>query len=141
MSPALKFIVPAVLLVAAAAAARTSTRPAPLRSSDCLDPAQARGWAEGGDDELLVDSGRRLHRLSTHSCRGDSSMVELRFRGDPITGRVCGNIGDRVTGPDGHCRIGRIELIDRDTYTMALGRPRGAVSLKKTIGADENPSR
>jgi hypothetical protein len=93
----------------------------PLRGADCLDPGSARSWHEVSSTEILVDAGRRKYRITL---RGGCSLLGhgpgIAFAGDPISGRVCGNMGDAVVLKRGErCSIARIELIDKATWNAS----------------------
>lgn len=111
-----------------AAAADAAPRNA-LRGADCLDPSMARTWDYVSGDELLVDAGRRKYRvhLSEH-CTELGQGSEIRFKGDAVSGRVCGNAGEAVRAGRMSCRIDRLELIDAETYREATNGRQGPVS-------------
>lgn len=93
----------------------------PLKGADCLDPSAARDWQEIDSRQLLVDAGRRKYRITlTTGCLDVANGSTLVFEGDPVSGRVCGNFGDKVRFTSGTCRIEQIELIDADAYRAAL---------------------
>jgi hypothetical protein len=109
---------------AASGAAPVDTRPpAPiLRGGECLDPDFARGFTNLGDHTVLVDTGRHVYRLEvSRSCWDIRFTPFVRFRGDPVSNRVCGTAFDAVITRDGFpCRIQRLELLTRDQYKQAL---------------------
>lgn len=128
-------IAPALLIVAACTSA--DTRP---RASDagvkaamdakgkpgCLYPQDVRTWHNTQDGALFVDAGRRKYRVDLWGECRDNLGVSLAFRGDSITGRVCGNPGDKVlTGGVGsrqaECGIRDVRIIDDETYALATG--------------------
>ena len=117
-----------IALVVAAGVARagetTATKPAkepPLRGNKCLDPRQARSWTLLDDRSLLVDAGRYAYRIELGpACTGITWSQFLRFRGDDVTGRVCGTFGDAVVTRDYPCRIERMHLLSRDEYRQAI---------------------
>ena len=121
-----------LLALASPVAAAADAAPAPrgaLRGADCLDPTMARTWDHLSGDELLVDAGRRKYRvhLSEHCTElGHGSVI--RFKGDPVSGRVCGNVGEAVRVGGMSCRIGRVELIDAKTYREASSGKQGQVT-------------
>ena len=94
----------------------------------CLYPQDVRTWHNSQDGALFVDAGRRKYRVDLwNECR-DTLGVSLVFRGDGITGRVCGNPGDKViTGSVGsrgtECGIRDVRVIDDETYALATGTP------------------
>ena len=102
----------------------------PLRGADCLDPSSARSWHEVSSTEVRVDAGRRKYRLTlTGQCSLLGHGPELGFEGDPISGRVCGNLGDAILlGRGERCPIERIELIDAATWNETGDRPKANVS-------------
>lgn len=95
--------------------------PAYLRGSECLDPTMARNWTELDNHAILVDAGRRKYRMEiSPACSALGFSPWLGFKGDPISGRVCGIIGDSVVTRDYTCRIERMELLDKEQYKQAL---------------------
>lgn len=116
----------------ASAAAADEHAPAPrnaLRGADCLDPSAARTWDYVSGDELLVDAGRRKYRvrLAEHCTElGHGSVIA--FKGDYVSGRVCGNVGEEVRVGRMSCRIERLELIDAEAYREATTGKKGSVS-------------
>lgn len=126
--PALFSLMALASPIAAAADAAPAPRNA-LRGADCLDPSMARTWDYVSGDELLVDAGRRKYRvhLSEHCTElGHGSVI--RFKGDAVSGRVCGNAGEAVRAGRMSCRIDRLELIDAETYREATTGRQGPVS-------------
>ena len=125
-----------LLALASPVAAAADSAPAPrgaLRGADCLDPTMARSWDYVSGDELLVDAGRRKYRvrLSEHCTElGHGSVI--RFKGDAVSGRVCGNVGEAVRVGRMSCRIERVELIDAKTYREANSGKQGSVSAAVT---------
>ncbi len=121
-----------LLALASPIVAAADVAPAPrgaLRGADCLDPSMARTWDYVSGDELLVDAGRRKYRvhLSEHcTALGHGSVI--RFKGDPVSGRVCGNPGEAVRTGRMSCRIERVELIDAEAYRKATTGKQGPVS-------------
>ena len=101
----------------------------PLRGADCLDPTRARSWDFVSSDELLVDAGRRKYRVHLYGpCPELGIGQELAFKGDPVTGRLCGHAGEAVSAGRGMCRIERIELLDDAAWKEANApRPRAEV--------------
>lgn len=125
---------PALLLlacqaaVAAAPAAAEGTQ-APLAAADCLSPSSVRSWHYVDSRELLVDAGRRKYRITlAESCTDLGSAPSIVFRGDSVSGRVCGHFGERVVTRHGSCRIQRLELMDEASYRQATGTSRGSAS-------------
>lgn len=112
------------LLLAATMA--TATPPAgPLKGADCLDPSRARGWLAVDDSTLLVDAGRHKYRITLrHACTGLGLTADVGFRGDPISGRLCGHVGERVLARRDVCAVDRVELIDEATWKQQGQRSR-----------------
>ena len=137
-----------VLLVAATCAACATTPPPAsgatalaaddgvrhrLRGGQCLDPAMARSWIELDRDTLLVDAGRYKYRIGiAGACSAVGWSNMLLFRGDPITGRVCGNIGDAILTRDYPCSIQDMQLLDKEQY-KALLEERDARRKRKPV--------
>lgn len=119
----------------AAEQAATTPAPAPLHGGDCLDPSAARTWDYVSGTELLVDAGRRKYRIVlAEYCTDLGYGADIRFKGDNIGGRVCGNVGEKVqVNRRMSCRIERIEIIDAETYRAATGGQQGTVSAGKTV--------
>lgn len=132
-------LVPVLFTLAACAAGTGDTRPRPADADvqaalaakgqpGCLYPQDVRTWHNSQDGALFVDAGRRKYRVDLwNECR-DTLGVSLVFRGDSITGRVCGNPGDKViTGSVGsrgsECGIRDVRVIDDETYARATGTP------------------
>lgn len=107
----------------------------PLRGADCLDPTAARTWDYVSGTELLVDAGRRKYRIVlAEYCTDLGYGADIRFKGDSIGGRVCGNVGEQVqVNRRMNCRIERIEIIDAETYRAATGGQQGTVSAGKKV--------
>ena len=97
--------------------------PAPyLRGNQCLDPAFARGFTSLDDRRLLVDAGRQRYLVEVSpSCWNLDFASALGFRGDPISGRVCGSVRDAVLlRGEPPCKIERMQLLDKEQYDAAL---------------------
>lgn len=105
----------------------------PLHGADCLDPTAARTWDYVSGTELLVDAGRRKYRIVlAENCIDLGYGADIRFKGDNIGGRVCGNVGEKVqVNQRSSCHIERIEIIDAETYRAATGGQQGTVSASK----------
>lgn len=133
LTPALLLSLASLAVVASDAPPKPSD-PAParrvvLKGADCLDPSAARGWQYVDSHQLLVDAGRRKYRiLLSGFCTDLGHADSVAFRGDAVSGRVCGHVGERVVLKRMDCRIDRVELIDADTYDQAANRRRGTVS-------------
>lgn len=122
-------------------AALPATLPASstLRGSECLDPDMARSWIDLDGRTILVDAGRHKYRIEVSpacSALGYSSM--LGFKGDPISGRVCGVLGDAVVTREYSCRIEHMELIDKAQYKQAL-EDRKLKRRKKPVSHSKTP--
>jgi hypothetical protein len=115
-----------VLVVACAPTTPGTARTSPSPSSACLEPSRARSFAVLDDDVLLVDAGAEHYRLQLEpACIGIDFEVALRFRGDPVTGRICGYARDAVLTERGDCGIDRVEWISREEYDR-LAAPKSA---------------
>jgi hypothetical protein len=92
-----------------------------LRGAQCLDPAMARSWVDLDRDTLLVDAGRYKYLIEVSgACSAVGWSHLLMFRGDPISGRVCGNIGDAILTRDYPCTIQGLRLLDKEQYQALL---------------------
>lgn len=92
-----------------------------LRGSQCMDPNFARGWVELDDRTILVDAGRNRYRIEVGgACTSLSFSSLLVFRGDPVSGRVCGSLGDAILTRDYPCKIERMQLISKAEYKQAI---------------------
>jgi hypothetical protein len=92
-----------------------------LRGAQCLDPAMARSWIDLGRDTLLVDAGRYKYRIGiSGACSAVTWSPVLLFRGDAVSGRVCGNIGDAILTRDYPCTITDMQLLDKQQYKALL---------------------
>lgn len=88
-----------------------------LQGAQCLDPAMARSWIDIDDDTLLVDAGRYKYRIQVSgACSALDWSPVLLFRGDPITGRVCGSLGDAILTRDYPCTIVDMQLLDKEQH-------------------------
>src|SRR5687768_13419253 len=100
----------------------TRAAPAAYGTPACFDPAFARGFQTIGHDILLIDAGSRHYRVELDgTCHRLDWSAALAFKGDPITGRVCGRFGDAVFARDQECRIHRVDSITKDLYLELLG--------------------
>jgi hypothetical protein len=128
------------LATAPAMAADTPASTPILRGAQCLDPDQARGWSKDDDRHILVDAGRNKYRIEVSpACTAIDYSPILRLRGDPVSGRVCGGLGDAILTRDFPCKIERMELLSKEQYKAALKarpgyRKRGFVSDKSRSG-------
>jgi hypothetical protein len=101
--------------------------------AECLDPDRARSWAVLDNDDILVDAGVDHYRLELQpTCNADFE-VALRFRGDPVMGRVCGYARDAILTDRGECRIDRVQWIPRAEYDLLL-HPKKATDAPQTHG-------
>lgn len=115
-------VIASILAIGLATAVSAHATQAPtLRGSQCLDPDFARGWVELDDRTILVDAGRNRYRIEVGgACTSLSFSPLLVFRGDPVSGRVCGTLGDAILTRDYPCRIERMELISKAQYKQAI---------------------
>ena len=110
-----------VLALGLAASASVAAPETPyLRGSQCLDPNFARNWIELDDRTILVDAGNRYRIEVAPACSSLSFSPLLVFRGDPISGRVCGSLGDAIITRDYPCKIERMQLISKAEYKQAV---------------------
>lgn len=129
------------LFASGGATASASQQSAPgspyLRGSQCLDPAFARGWVYLDDRHILVDAGRNRYRIQFGGyCRDIAWTQVIGFRGEPITGRVCGGPFDSVLTRDVPCNIQRMDLISREEYKALetqRARDRAARKLQRRL--------
>lgn len=92
-------------------------RPTYLRGSQCLDPTFARGWVYLDDRHILVDAGRNRYSIEfSNYCQDIAYTPVIAFRGESISGRVCGGPFDSVITRDIPCRIQSMQLITREEY-------------------------
>jgi len=120
---------------AAAFAEETAAPPAkprPLTGLRCLDPGPSSGWTYLDDSHILIDGGARKYRVEfTEACWGLKFEMSLAFKGDPFTGRVCGDLGDEVITRNMHCRIGHMEIISTEQYRQAIRDNKAAIEARK----------
>jgi hypothetical protein len=87
----------------------------------CFDPRMARGFAPVGDDVLLVDMGSNHYRVELDAtCFGADFAPAMQFKGDPISGRVCGHFGDSVSWNHHECQIQRVDWITPEEHEALL---------------------
>jgi hypothetical protein len=104
-----------------------ASRPRIHGTTDCFDPAFARGFREIEDDVLLVDAGARHYLVEVEStCWRIDSAAALAFKGDPITGRVCGRFGDSVSTMHESCRVLRVESLTKEQVDLLTAEPEDA---------------
>jgi len=126
---------------AAAAAAAPGQLSAPgspyLRGAQCLNPEFARGWVVLDDRHILVDAGRKRYQIEFRGyCWDIAQTPVIGFRGDPISGRVCGGPFDSVLTRDVSCSIQRMDLISREEYKSLetqRARDRAARKLQRRL--------
>lgn len=112
---------PTIADASAGTAGTAGDRPARLHGAQCLDPGLARSWIDIDSERLLVDTGRYRYLITVKpACTALGTTQLLRFRGDPMSGRVCGSIGDAILTRDYPCQIDRLELLSKDQYQQAL---------------------
>ena len=110
----------------ATAASASGARPQPvrlepLRGPDCLDPDFARSWTDLDERHLLVDAGRLKYLIELPAnCSPVHWSPFLLLRGAPISGRVCGSLGDAVITREHTCRIESMRLVDEVEYKALL---------------------
>ena len=100
---------------------QTSTPLPLLHGIKCMDPDQVRGWTAVDNKNLLIDAGRYKYRVEfNQSCNSIRFGNALGFRGDPVTGRVCGTFGDSVVTRDYPCHIDHMQLISKEQYKQEI---------------------
>lgn len=110
----------------------------PLPPAQCLDPDRARAWTQLDNGDLMVDAGRDKYRVKVASaCTALSYSNILGFRGDPISGRVCGNIRDAVLTRDYPCKIESMQRLSKEEYDAVLKADKEARKARKTSKAKE----
>src|SRR5687768_7759768 len=104
-----------------AASPRTATR----GHAGCFDPRSARGFTAVSDDTLVVDTGSNHYRVRLDAtCFGADFAPAMQFRGDSITGRICGNFGDKVVWTHHECGIQDVEWITPEEHDALLNPPK-----------------
>lgn len=99
----------------------------------CLDSSRVRNWIVVNDETLLLDAGSNKYRVSLQqSCFNLSTSPTLQFKGDQITGRICGSSLDAIRIPGEQCRISKIEKIDKQTYNDAQNKKKLSLKVKKS---------
>lgn len=128
-------LLPLTSLAAPTPAGATAAAPTARAGRTCLDPAFVRSWKSVDDRTLLVDAGSRHYRVTLIDvCSTLDISSELRLRGDAITGRLCGFVGETVQARDEVCRVDRIETIDAETYRQQGKRHSGQPAPEKKQG-------
>ena len=98
----------------------------------CFDSQRVRNWIVIDDETLLIDAGRKKYRMHLRdSCSSMGTSSTLRFKGDPISGRVCGSL-DAINVEGELCRISSIEEIDKKTFNDSQNRKKLSLKAKKT---------
>ena len=99
----------------------------------CVDTSRVRNWIVVNDETLLLDVGRKKYRVNLQqSCFNLSISPTLQFKGDPISGRICGSSLDAIRVRGEQCRISKIEEIDKQTFNDAQNRKKVSLKVKKT---------
>ena len=100
--------------------------------SACVDSSRVRNWIVVNDETLLLDAGRKKYRVNLqNSCFNLGTSPTLQFKGDPISGRVCGSSLDAIRVQGEQCRISKIEEIDKQTFNEAQNKKKASLKLKK----------
>ena len=87
--------------------------------------AGARGFAPVGDDVLIVDTGNNHYRVQLDAtCFGADFAPAMQFRGDSITGRICGHFGDKVVWTNHECGIQDVDWISKEEHDALLNPPK-----------------
>ena len=93
--------------------------------SSCFDPRNARGFTPVGDDVLVVDTGANHYRVQLDgTCFGTDFAPAMQFRGDSITGRICGHFGEKVVWTHHECGITDVEWITPEEHAALLNPPK-----------------
>ena len=96
----------------------------------CIDSSRVRNWIVIDDETVLLDVGKKKYRVNfLQACFNLSSSPTLQFKGDPISGRVCGSSLDAIHVQGEQCRISKIEEIDKQEFNKAQNKKR--VSLHR----------
>jgi hypothetical protein len=116
----------ATLVLAALPALASAPGPAPeapirvgvLRGSECLDPTLVRGFHSLDRNQVIVDAGRHFYRIEVaSSCWNLRFASVIAFRGDIVSGRVCGTPHDEIlVRGEPPCRIQAMSLMTKDEY-------------------------
>lgn len=103
---------------------------APLPVKDCLQPHRARAWVYVGNDELLVDAGKRKYRITLAvGCTALAVAQRIDFESGHGTGRMCGMPQDYIRTEAGRCKVRSIEPLPAGQYERAQG-VRGSVNYR-----------
>lgn len=88
-----------------------------LRGNQCLDAKMARSWVDLNERSLLVDTGRFKYLVElTARCQALQRTPVLAFRGDPVSGRICGGLGDALLTREYPCHVQGLRLLDDAQY-------------------------
>ena len=99
----------------------------------CVDTSRVRNWIVVNDETLLLDVGRKKYRVNLQqSCFNLSISPTLQFKGDPISGRICGSSLDAIRVRGEQCRISKIEEIDKQTFNDAQNKKNVSLKVQKT---------
>ena len=99
----------------------------------CVDTSRVRNWIVVNDETLLLDVGRKKYRVNLQqSCFNLNISPTLQFKGDPISGRICGSSLDAIRVRGEQCRISKIEEIDTQTFNYAQNKKNVSLKIKKT---------
>jgi hypothetical protein len=117
-------ILAATLVLAALPALASAPGPAAetpvrhLRGSECLDPNLVRGFHSLDRNQVIVDAGRHFYRIEVApSCWNLRFASVIAFRGDIVSGRVCGTPHDEIlVRGEPPCRIQAMSLMTKDEY-------------------------
>jgi hypothetical protein len=114
-------------LCLAAPAAAQSAKPV------CVDGNRVRNWIVVNDETLLLDDGRKKYRVNLQQpCFNLGTSPTLQFKGDPISGRVCGSSLDAIRVQGEQCRISKIEEIDNQAFNEAQNKKKVSLKVKKS---------
>lgn len=117
-------------------------KPRPLSGIRCLDPGPASGWTYLDDSHILIDGGPYRYSVEfLDACWGLKFENSLAFRGDPFSGRVCGDIGDEVIVKNMHCRIKHMEIISSAQYKQMIKDNKAANEARKLERAEAKKSK
>lgn len=129
------------LLIPTAQAEETAAAPAKPKSligMRCLSPDQSSGWTYLDDSHLLIDGGARKYKVELfESCWGLKFDMQLAFKGDRFSGRVCGDPGDEIITRDQHCHIKHMEIISTDEYRQAIRDKKAEDAARKLEKANK----
>ena len=79
-----------------------------------------------------MDAGRYKYRMKVApACTALSYSNFVGFRGDPITGRVCGGFRDAVLTRDYPCKIEGMQRLSKEEYEAMLKADKEARKARK----------